>query len=116
MTGLLDHIFSIFCWGMCVWSKVKQVEILRKILDLFCILRLCQSYSSAQFLDVVRGKRTCCLCQRVEILKTFMLHIQQHIHFIWQLTVLHPEPGIRRILDSRPLENTVNFLLRHREI
>ncbi len=45
-----------------------------------------------------------------------MFHIQQHIHFIWQLTVFQPEPGIRRIRDSRPLENTVNFLLRHREI
>ena len=116
MTGLLDHVLSVLSRGMCVGSKIKQVKILREILDLFRIQRLCQSYSSAQFLDVVRGKRTCCLCQRVEILKTFMLHIQQHIHFIWQLTVFQPEPGIRRIRDSRPLENTVNFLLRHREI
>ena len=38
------------------------------------------------------------------------------IHFIWQLTVFQPEPGIRRIRDSRPLESTVNFFLRHREI
>ena len=116
MTGLLDHIFPIFCWGMCVWSKVKQVEILRKILDLFCILRLRQSYHGAQLLDVVRGKRTCCLCQCVEIRETLMFHIQQRVHFIWQLTVFQPKPSIRRIRDSRPLENTVNFLLRHREI
>ena len=116
MTGLLDHIFSILCWGMCVGSKVKQVEILHEIFGLLRILRLRQSYSSAQFLDVVRGKRTCCLCQCVEIRKALMFHIQQHIHFIWQLTVFQPEPGIRRIRDSRPLENTVNFLLRHREI
>ena len=116
MTGLLDHIFSIFCWGMCVWSKVKQVEILRKILDLFCILRLCQSYRSAQLLDIIRGEIICCLRQRVEIRKAFMLHIQQRVHFIWQLTVFQPKPSIRRIRDSRPLENTVNFLLRHREI
>ena len=101
---------------MCVGSKVKQVEILRKILDLFCILRLCQRYHSAQLLDVVRGKCICCLCQCVEICKALMLHIQQHIHFIWQLTVFQPEPGIRRIRDSRPLEDTVNFLLCHGKI
>ena len=35
---------------MCVWSKVKQFEIICKIFDLLRILRLCQSYHSAQLL------------------------------------------------------------------
>ena len=32
------------------------------------------------------------------------------------MTILQPKPQIREICDSCPLESTVNFLLRHREI
>ena len=97
-------------------EEVKQVEILRKILDLFRILWLCHGHNSAQLFHIIRGKSIRSLCQCIEVRKAFLFHIQQHIHFIRQLRILHPKPDIRRIRDTRPLKGAVGLLLHHGEV
>ena len=39
--GLLDHVFAVFFWGMNTGSKVKKVNILRKVPDLLRVFGLC---------------------------------------------------------------------------
>jgi len=90
------------------WIAAQAVAVMLRFYDVAEILHPISVNSSSMFITEV------CHCNTV--FQNILSHIQQRVHFIWQLTVFQPKPSIRRIRDSRPLENTVNFLLRHREI